>query len=52
VWKASVESLKNLEKGGRLVVNAISKAEGDKDYLLRLDYQKHLWKIELVLLKK
>jgi propanol-preferring alcohol dehydrogenase len=43
VWKAIVESLKNLEKGGRLVVNAISKEEGDKDYLLRLDYQKHLW---------
>lgn len=43
VWKALVESLKNLEKGGRLVINAISKEEGDKDYLLRLDYQKHLW---------
>jgi propanol-preferring alcohol dehydrogenase len=44
VWKVIVESLKNLEKGGRLVVNAISKEEGDKDYLLKLDYQKHLWK--------
>jgi alcohol dehydrogenase, propanol-preferring len=43
VWKAIVESLKNLEKGGRLVVNAISKEEGDKDSLLRLDFQKHLW---------
>jgi propanol-preferring alcohol dehydrogenase len=44
VWKVIVESLKNLEKGGRLVVNAITKEEGDKEYLLRLDYQKHLWK--------
>jgi propanol-preferring alcohol dehydrogenase len=44
VWKVIVESLKNLEKGGRLVVNAITKEEGDKEQLLRLDYQKHLWK--------
>lgn len=44
VWKVIVESLKNLEKGGRLVVNAITKEEGDKEYLLRLDYQRHLWK--------
>ena len=43
VWKVIVESLKNLERGGRLVVNAISKEESDKDYLLKLDYQKHLW---------
>jgi propanol-preferring alcohol dehydrogenase len=43
VWKTIVESLKNLAKGGRLVVNAISKEEGDKAYLLKLDYQKHLW---------
>jgi propanol-preferring alcohol dehydrogenase len=43
VWKVIVESLKNLEKGGRLVVNAIGKEESDKDYLLKLDYQKHLW---------
>ena len=43
VWKVIVESLKNLERGGRLIVNAISKEENDKDYLLKLDYQKHLW---------
>jgi alcohol dehydrogenase, propanol-preferring len=43
VWKVIFESLKDLEKGGRLVVNAITKEEGDKEYLLRLDYQKHLW---------
>ena len=39
----SVEALKNLERGGRLVVNAIRKEEVDKDYLLRLDYARHLW---------
>jgi propanol-preferring alcohol dehydrogenase len=43
VWKPVVEALKNLEPGGRLVVNAIRKEEGDKDYLLQLDYAAHLW---------
>ena len=43
VWKPVVEALKNLEPGGRLVINAIRKEEIDKDYLLRLDYSTHLW---------
>ncbi|GBD39184.1 putative alcohol dehydrogenase AdhA [bacterium HR37] len=43
VWKPVVESLKNLEPGGRLVVNAIRKEEVDKDYLLKLDYPNHMW---------
>jgi propanol-preferring alcohol dehydrogenase len=43
VWKPVVEALKNLEPGGRLVVNAIRKEEVDKDTLLRLDYPTHLW---------
>jgi len=43
VWKPIVEALKNLEKGGRLVVNAIRKENVDKDYLLKLDYPAHLW---------
>jgi len=43
VWKPVVEALKNLEPGGRLVINAIRKEEVDKDYLLRLDYPAHLW---------
>jgi propanol-preferring alcohol dehydrogenase len=43
VWKPVVEALKNLEPGGRLVINAIRKEEVDKDYLLRLDYPTHLW---------
>lgn len=43
VWKPVVEALKNLESGGRLVINAIRKEEVDKDYLLQLDYPTHLW---------
>jgi len=42
-WKPVVEALKNLFPGGRLVINAIRKEEGDKDYLLKLDYPAHLW---------
>lgn len=34
-WKPVVEMLKNLEKGGRLVINAIRKEE--------VDYERDLW---------
>ena len=43
VWKPDVEALRNLEPGGRLVINAIRKEEKDKDALLSLDYPSHLW---------
>ena len=42
-WKPVVRSLRNLERGGRLVVNAIRKEEGDKGELLSLDYSRDLW---------
>jgi propanol-preferring alcohol dehydrogenase len=42
-WKPILEALKNLEPGGRLVVNAIRKEEADKHELLKLDYPRHLW---------
>ena len=42
-WKPVVEALRNLEPGGRLVVNAIRKSNADQSELLRLDYEKHLW---------
>jgi propanol-preferring alcohol dehydrogenase len=42
-WKPVVEALKNLECGGRLVINAIRKEELDKEYLLQLAYPTHLW---------
>jgi propanol-preferring alcohol dehydrogenase len=42
-WGPVVEAMKNLEHGGRLVINAIRKEEGDKRELLRLDYSRDLW---------
>ena len=42
-WKPILKALKNLEPGGRLVINAIRKEEIDKDSLLQLDYPEHLW---------
>jgi propanol-preferring alcohol dehydrogenase len=43
VWKPIVEALRRLERGGRLVINAIRKEDGDKAELTRLDYAAHLW---------
>ncbi|MBW1722125.1 MAG: zinc-dependent alcohol dehydrogenase family protein [Deltaproteobacteria bacterium] len=43
VWKPILEALKNLERGGRLVINAIRKEAVDKEVLLGLDYPEHLW---------
>jgi propanol-preferring alcohol dehydrogenase len=42
-WTPVVEGLKRLAPGGRLVINAIGKEDGDKDRLLALDYPAHLW---------
>jgi propanol-preferring alcohol dehydrogenase len=42
-WRPVVEALANLEPGGRLVINAIRKEDGDKDALLELKYHEHLW---------
>ncbi len=42
-WKPVVEALKNLESGGRLVINAIRKEALEKKYLLNIEYQDHLW---------
>ena len=42
-WMSIVEALKNLEPGGRLVINAIRKEETDKETLLSLSYPNHLW---------
>ncbi len=42
-WKPIVEALRNLDNGGRLVVNAIRKEDIDKETLLELDYPSHLW---------
>jgi len=42
-WRPVVEALKNLEFGGRLIINAIRKEETDKSVLLSLDFPVHLW---------
>ncbi len=42
-WTPVVGALKNLAPGGRLVVNAIRKEDGDKTALLGLDYGRDLW---------
>ena len=42
-WKPVVEAMRNLEKGGRLVINALRKEEADKDNLQNLSYPDHLW---------
>jgi len=44
VWRPVVAALKQLAPGGRLVINAIRKEDGDKDWLLKIDYPEHLWK--------
>ena len=42
-WTPVVAALKNLDSGGRLVINAIRKEDRDKDSLLQLDYPRNLW---------
>jgi propanol-preferring alcohol dehydrogenase len=42
-WKPVVMALRSLERGGRLVINAIRKEERDKEALLEIDYPVDLW---------
>jgi len=42
-WTPVVEAMHNLEKGGRLVINAIRKEDVDKEALLKIDYPRDLW---------
>ena len=42
-WLSVIASLKNLEPGRRLIINAIVKEEAGKKSLQRLDYPIHLW---------
>lgn len=42
-WRPVVATLGHLAPGGRLVVNAIRKEEGDKSALLGLDWPRDLW---------
>lgn len=42
-WTPVIEALHHLNRGGRLVINAIRKENSDRDALNRLDYPEHLW---------
>jgi propanol-preferring alcohol dehydrogenase len=42
-WKPVVEAMAQLVPGGRLVINAIRKEDADKEALLELRYETHLW---------
>lgn len=43
VWRPVVMALEHLKPGGRVVINAIRKEDMDKEWLLKLDYARHLW---------
>lgn len=43
-WKPVRCALANLAPGGRLVINAIRKENEDRDELLKLRYETHLWR--------
>jgi propanol-preferring alcohol dehydrogenase len=42
-WRPILEALKNLEPGGRLVINAIRKEDRDRESLKEVDYSRHFW---------
>jgi len=42
-WLPVVAALANLNPGGRLVINAIRKEDTDRDALLGIRYETHLW---------
>lgn len=42
-WLPVVEALASLKPGGKLVINAIRKEDGDRDALLGIRYETHLW---------
>jgi propanol-preferring alcohol dehydrogenase len=42
-WRPVLAALKCLRPGGRLVINAIRKEDGDKSSMAEIDYVEHLW---------
>ena len=42
-WTPVLAALASLAPGGRLVINAIRKEDGDKSVLLDISYRRHLW---------
>jgi propanol-preferring alcohol dehydrogenase len=43
-WLPVLAALETLAPGGRLVINAIRKETGDREWLAELDYDRHLWR--------
>ena len=42
-WRPVLSALKCLRPGGRLVINAIRKEDGDRPLMAEIDYSEHLW---------
>ena len=42
-WKPVLAALENLRPGGRLVINAIRKEDGDRHLMAEIRYEDHLW---------
>ena len=42
-WRPVLAALACLRPGGRLVINAIRKEEGDRDLMAAIRYEEHLW---------
>ncbi len=42
-WRPVLAALKCLRSGGRLVINAIRKEDGDRSLMAGIDYAEHLW---------
>lgn len=42
-WKPVLAALRSLRPGGRLVINAIRKEDGDRDLMAGISYEHHLW---------
>ena len=43
VWRPVARALRHLDRGGRLVINAIRKDDRDKAELMSIDYARDLW---------
>jgi len=42
-WKPVLAALAALRPGGRLVINAIRKEDGDRELMAGINYERHLW---------
>lgn len=47
-WRPVLAALEALRPGGRLVINAIRKEDGDKALMADIDYARHLWEEKVI----